>query len=237
MQAPKPAPARTRPQAQPNSATDSAQTQRPAAGRPRQSSGFTPDGDVDPAQPPKPKPHPAPALAVACSGVFAKDSNHLKLAVKYDSRNVVFDDVDGPGGSKIKASVVFPREPKRRLEVLWDNDAGRSETQVIAINGQSAWTAPKGLKLGLPLAAVEKANGKPFKITGFGPEGHATVAGWEGGAMTHLPGGCKIGLRLTASSNASQSARRAVTTDSELMSNDPRLREIKPTITEILIGY
>ena len=69
----------------------------------------------------------APATTVACNGVFAKDSTHLKLAVKYDSRNIVYTDVDGPDGSKIKASVLYPNDPKKRLEVLWNNDAAREE--------------------------------------------------------------------------------------------------------------
>ena len=67
---------------------------------------------------PKPKMAAAPATAIACSGVFAKDSTHLKLAVKYDSRNIVYTDVDGPDGSKIKASVLYPNDPKRRLEAV-----------------------------------------------------------------------------------------------------------------------
>ncbi len=37
---------------------------------------------------------------------------------------MVFDDVDGPEGSKIKATVLFPNDPKRRLEVVWNNDFG-----------------------------------------------------------------------------------------------------------------
>src|SRR2546422_657446 len=84
--------------------------------------------------------------------------------------------------------------PKRRLEVIWAKDAARSETSVIAINGKSQWGAPKGMKLGLPLAALEKANGRPFKLSGFDAEGNAGVAGWEGGALGAIPGGCKIGM-------------------------------------------
>src|SRR5712671_5910398 len=44
----------------------------------------------------------------------------------------------------------------------------RRQTSLIVINGQSAWTAPKGLRLGLPLAALEKLNGRPFRMRGFG---------------------------------------------------------------------
>lgn len=186
---------------------------------------------------PKPKMAAAPATAIACSGVFAKDSTHLKLAVKYDSRNIVYTDVDGPDGSKIKASVLYPNDPKRRLEVLWNNDAARSDTSVIAINGQSQWSAPKGLKLGMTLAALEKVNGRPFKLSGVGPDGTASIAGWEGGALASLPGGCKIGGRLTIGAKTPAEARGAVEGDKELMSNDASLKALKPTVGELLIGY
>jgi hypothetical protein len=174
---------------------------------------------------------------LTCSGVFAKDSNHLKLAVKYDSRNIVYGKVDGPDGTKIDASILFPNDPKRRLEVLWSNDAARSDTSVIAINGNSQWVAPKGLKIGFSIGAVEKANGRPFKLTGFGEDGAASVLGWEGGALTTLPGGCKVGIRLFANANAPDTARRAAAGDNELLSNDPKILALKPTVGEILIGY
>jgi len=191
-------------------------------------------------EPAKPKPKAAPAVssyAVTCNGVFAKDSTHLKLAVKYDSKNVVFGQVDGPEGSKIPASILFPNDPKRRLEVVWSNDAARADTQVIAINGKSQWAAPKGVKLGVTLAALEKANGKPFKISGFGADGSASVVGWEGGALSALPGGCKLGVRLFEDPKSPEAARKGVTGDKEILSTDASLQAVKPKVGEILIGY
>jgi hypothetical protein len=222
----------TSPQNSPQANPQSAAPAQPAAPR-RQAAPPAADDDAAP-KPAAPKPA---ANAVACSGVFAKDSTHLKLAIKYDSRNIVFGEVDGPDGSKIKASILFPNDPRRRIEVLWNNEGARSDTQIIAINGKSQWTAPKGLKLGMPLAAIEKLNGKPFKVSALGADGSAMVLGWEGGALSTLPGGCKVGLKLAADSKAPADARSAVTGDKEFLSNDASLRAVKPSISEILIGY
>ena len=221
------------PQTNPQAAPPSAPPAQPPAPR-RQAAPAT---AADDAAPPSPQRRSPPQTSIACSGVFAKDSTHLKLAIKYDSRNIVFGDVDGPDGSKIKASILFPNDPRRRLEVLWNNEASRSDTSIIAINGKSQWTAPKGLKLGLPLAALEKANGKPFKVGAFGADGSASVLGWEGGALSSLPGGCKVGLRLAADSKAPPDARNAVTGDKQFLSNDASVRAVKPSVAEILIGY
>jgi hypothetical protein len=190
-----------------------------------------------PASPPAAAATATPALTVACSGPFAKDSSHLKLAIKYDSRNITFGEVDGPEGSKIPGSILFPSDPKRRLEVIWAKDAGRSETSVIAINGKSQWSAPKGMKLGLPLAALEKANGRPFKLSGFDADGSTGVAGWEGGALGAIPGGCKMGMRLIADPKVPKEARAAVSGDKEILSSDAGVRALKPMVVEILIGY
>ena len=99
----------------------------------------------------------AASRIVACSGPFAKDSSNLKLAMVFDSRNVTFEDVD-VGGTKVGASVLFPKDAKHRLEIWWANQASRSGTYLILINKQSTWSAPDGLKLGLTLAELEKLN-------------------------------------------------------------------------------
>ena len=217
------------------------QPARPApapAPQQQQSQQQPPAADPDaPAPAAKPRAPAAPGTAVTCGGVFGKDSTHLKLAMRYDSRNVAYTEVDGPDGTRLNASVLYPNDPKRRLEVLWNNEAGRSDTSLIAINGQSQWSAPRGLKLGMPLAALEKANGRPFKLKGFAADGSASVTGWEGGALSTLPGGCKVGVRLIPGRGVPDDARSAVTGDKDLLSNDPGLRAVKPTVAEILIGY
>jgi hypothetical protein len=182
---------------------------------------------------------PAPAVAghtVACSGTFAKDSSHLKLAMTYDSKNITFTDVEA-NGTKVPASVLFPKDPKRRLEVWWANPAARSDTYLIVINGKSDWSAPGGLRLGLNLAQIEKLNHKPFKLKGFDKDGSATVSDWDGGALASLPGGCKSGVSLRADPKVPADTVAALAADKEYSSTDPEMRAVKPAVSEILIGY
>jgi hypothetical protein len=93
------------------------------------------------------------------------------------------------------------------------------------------------MKLGLSLTALEKANGRPFKISGFGPDGIAEVVGWESGALSTLPGGCKLGMRLAADPKAPPEARSSIASDKELLSSDANIQALKPNVVEILIGY
>ncbi len=184
-----------------------------------------------------PKPPPPGAHVVACTGIFSKESNHLRLAMTFNYKNVTFGDVDANGGAKVQASIIFPNDPKRRLEVWWSNPAERSGTYLIDIKGKSTWGAPSGMRLGLNLAQLEKLNKKPFKLKGFDKHGVATVSDWDGGALAALPGGCKSGVMLTADPKASEDAVSAMPADKEYSSADPAIRSVKPAVTEILIGY
>jgi hypothetical protein len=174
---------------------------------------------------------------IACSGTFAKDSNEDQLETAFDSKNVIFADVETNDGSKVPASVLFPNDPKRRLEVWWSNPANHSDIHLIVIGGQSTWTAPGGMRLGQTLEQVEKLNQKPFKLKGYDKNRIANVSGWDGGALANLPGGCAPGLSLRANPKASAEATSALPADKEYISSDPAIRSTKPTVSEILIGY
>jgi hypothetical protein len=187
------------------------------------------------AAPPKPA---EPGRAVVCSsGAFGRNSDHLRLAQAYGVHNVDFMEVSGDDGSALMASVLFPKDPKRRLEVLWDDDAQRSGVRLIVIAGQSAWTAQKGVHLGLPLAALEKVNGKPFKLMGFEKGGMAIVSDWNGGALGLLTDGCKMGVQFKPDPKAPAGALEAVSSDKEFASSDPAIRAAKPIVGEIIVAY
>jgi hypothetical protein len=190
-----------------------------------------------PMAPRAPRAPAADARTVACVGAFSKDSSHLRLAMTYDSKNVAFADVSADGGTKVQASVLFPNDPKRRLEVWWANPAARSQTYLIVINGQSTWSGPGGMKLGLTLAQLEKLNHKPFKVKGFNKDGVATVSDWDGGLLSNLAGGCKSGLSLRADPKVPADTISALTDDKEFSSSDAAIRAAKPAVSEVLIGY
>ena len=180
---------------------------------------------------------PAGAHVVACSGIFTKDSDHLKLTTAFGSKNIIFSDVEANDGSKVPASVLFPNDPKSRLEVWWSDPAARSDIHLIVIGSQSTWTAPGGMRLGQTLEQVEKLNHKPFKLKGFDKDRIATVSDWDGGALATLAGDCSAGLSLRADPKASAVAIGAFPADKEFSSSDLAIRAAKPTVSEILIGY
>lgn len=248
-QAPWPAPApqpeqqtTTPPPAQ--TAAPPSQTQPPAAQAQPPAAASKPSAQA-PAAKPAPRRERAQAqkpakgaTTIACTGAFAAGSNHEALEKAYDAKNVTFTEIDGgPDGSKLMATVVFPDDPKRRLEVQWRNEAARSDIYRIAITGRSSWTGPKGLRLGMPLAEVEKINGKPFKLQGFDQANSSSALDWQEGALASLPGGCEIGIFFAADPKTPQTAREEAAPGQEFTSNDAAIRALKPIVTEILFGY
>jgi hypothetical protein len=215
--------------------------------------GVPEPGAAPPVSPPKPAPKPPVAHAVAspvpvavakparaagvrtvveCSGPFAKDSGMLALAMAYDSRNMIFTHETVPGG-EANVTVLFPNDPQRRLEVWWSNP-DRTGTYLIDIAGKSVWGGPDGLRLGQTLEQLEKLNHKPFKMKGFDKDDVATVSSWDDGALASLAGGCKASVSLHAGARA---AATELPAKDEYSSNDPAMRALKPTVSEILIGY
>jgi hypothetical protein len=232
-----PAQSKPKPKAKAKAPPDDVEELTPAQIRRAQEADPRPGSPKDMPQAVKrPSSKSAQPRQIDCRGAFARDSSHIRLAQIFGPNNVTYTDVEGPDNTKIQASVLFPRDPARRLEMLWNNTASRSGTQVIAINGKSAWAGPRGVKLGAQLPAIEKLNGKPFKLTAFGADG-STAADWQEGALLKLQGGCKMGMRFVADPRAPQEARAQLAASKELLSSDANVRALRPTVAEILIGY
>jgi hypothetical protein len=174
---------------------------------------------------------------IACSGVFAKESSHSKLASAFQSRNVSNTQVDTNTGGKVTASVIYAKDPKRRLEVWWSKPDSKSDTHLIVINGQSDWIAPGELHLGLTLSELEKLNGKPFKLSGFDGNHVATLSDWDGGTLSALAGGCKVGISLRADAKAAAATLGGLPANRAFSSSDASVRAVNPTVSEILVAY
>jgi hypothetical protein len=173
---------------------------------------------------------------IACGGgPFAQDSGMLSLAMTFGDGNVTFTH-EKVQDSDVGATIVYPKDPRRRLEVWWSNP-NRTGLYLIDIAGKSIWTGPDGLRLGLTLPELEKLNHKPFKLKGLDKDGVATVSDWDGGTLAALPGGCKASVSFHVDPKNAKDAASAISADQEYHSSDSAIRAAKLTVSEILIGY
>lgn len=218
-----------------------APAQQPAPRRARPAQPPVPEELRQDADAPKPvaparKGAAASAGNIRCDGPFSKDTSHAALEKAFGAKNVVFQEVDGPEGSKLNASVVFPNDPKRRLEVLWHDEQARRRPMSIVITGNSAWKA-RGFRIGEPLPAIEKVNGKPFRLAGFEWELGGAARDWQGGALEKLSGGCVLGMRFQPDPSALQNALSKVAGNRDFLSDSPDMRAVAPKVSELIVGY
>lgn len=176
------------------------------------------------------------AEELTCQGPFAKDTDHARLVAAFGQANVTRETVYGPEGIESKASVIFSKDPARRLVVTWWDEKARKRPAHLDIEGTD-WSGPQGLKAGTALAAVEEMNGKPFSLYGFEWDYGGTVADWNGGSLSRLPGGCRLNIVFEADEGASETVQNKVAGDSKFTSDSAAMKAAKPRIRSLSFGY
>src|SRR6476661_4679120 len=87
----------------------------------------------------------ASARVIKCEGPFGRNAGHSDLVKAFGSKNVVDQEIDGVEGQKSKASVLYPDDPKARLEFVWSDEKARRRPTLIRATDQSAWATANGI--------------------------------------------------------------------------------------------
>jgi hypothetical protein len=174
---------------------------------------------------------------IRCEGPFGRNASHDDLVKAFGVANVIYQDVVGAEGEKIKASVLYPTERKARLEIIWSDEKAR-RGPMIRVKDQSAWASPNGIHIGMALAEVENLNGKPFKLSGFDWDYGGRALDWQGGALAKpQPGGCIVGVSFVHIEDAPEANLTRVTGDNEFSSDSADMRAVEPYASEVTISY
>lgn len=181
---------------------------------------------------------PAP---VACTGPFARDADEAALIRAFGATNVRRARIEIGEGEKQPGAILFPNDRKRRIELTWQDGAKRRRPGTIYIREGSnqAVLAPDGTRIAIrtPLAAVEKANGRPFTILGFSWDYAGTASDWRGGKLAKAGGGCRLLVRFHDTPGANAAALDRVSGDREFASSAADIRAVKPVVGEILLSW
>lgn len=178
-----------------------------------------------------------PGDVIRCDGPFAKDTTHEKIVAAFGEKNVTFTQVDAAEGTKADATVIFPNDAAKRIEVLWHDEEARQKPASIVLGGKSTRRLDKGLRIGASLEEVQRMNGKPFKLMGFDWTYGGTVSDWNGGALANVAGGCRLGVRFKADGMTPWTVRSKVLGESEFESTDPNMRGSKPKVFDLFLSY
>jgi len=175
-----------------------------------------------------------PPRTVSCEGPIARDADEASVIALFGRANVAFQEVSGSEGETAMATVVFPGDARNRLDISWYDERKRPAT--ITIGGESQWTGPKGLKIGMTLADVQALNGRPFQLSGFDWDYGGYVTDWRGGALPDV-GGCSVTLRFEHAVRVPASVLRPLLGDIKLMSSAAAVRAVRPAVSEIVLSF
>lgn len=143
------------------------------------------------------------------------------------------------GGGKVKAADIEIGEGEtmagaklfegtgKELEIIFNPEGDEKEIWDINIIGKD-WKFENGLKLGMPLTEVEKINGGPFGVLGFG---------WDYGGFANFEGGkleAKVSIHFKS---AKPDVDDSLIGDKLIPTTDKKLRAAGLTIDGISVFF
>lgn len=175
-----------------------------------------------------------------CTGPFARNADERTLAQVFGAANVERANVAVGEGNTEPGTVIFAKDPAKRIDILW-HDAYSRPNVVIIRNGSTWPVAVTGLDKpvvnGTTLTEIEAMNGRPFTLTGFGWDLGGYTNGWNGGRLDKPVGGCNLSVRFDPASDAPGDALDKVNGDVEFSSTDPDMRQTRSVVIEIELGW
>jgi len=175
-----------------------------------------------------------PALAASCLSPVLRGDSAASILRRFGV-NARRATLPGAEGKTIPGVVIYPRDPRRRMEVTFDNSRMMRVSSVSISGAHSLWSMG-GLSLGDGIDKVIARNGRAFTFSGFDWDYGGFVTDLKGGALQQLPGGCRMGIRLALPANVT-STPDALMGDVQVESTNPALRRVRPIVSELILNF
>jgi hypothetical protein len=151
---------------------------------------------------PPPAPAITPALVIGCMAPFVPTTTRADLVAAFGEGNVRQETVAGPEGTRVNVTALYPGDAARRAEVTFADEAAGTGLNRVTVNSEAAqWSGPNGLKVGDSIEAVERANGGPFLVSGFGWDQGGYAVDWQGGRLGVQDVDCATVMRFARKAN------------------------------------
>lgn len=183
---------------------------------------------------------PAPSRVFGCGGPFTADLTEQRLIEIYGAANVRPGDVYVGEGFSEPGAVVFPDSPSDRIEVVWSDEKQRARPRFVRVKEKnSQWRTADGISVGSELKSIERINGRPFRLSGFGWDGSGTVMSWTGGHLERREtAACRLRVALTPSGEEGPSpVSRQVIGAREFSSGHPAMQQLNPRVYQLVLMF
>ncbi|HUP57670.1 MAG TPA: hypothetical protein VM598_09480 [Bdellovibrionota bacterium] len=172
-------------------------------------------------------------------GKILPSSTEAELRSAYGKENVEPVDVHLGEGEIEKGTVLFAKDPKKRIKIVWNDSKKKAHPVRIQLDdGPSAWKTAEGVSVGTTLKELEKINGKAFVLTGFAWDYSGTVIHWNEGKLhpwSELSG--RIILRLSPSDDARKDEETygSVLGDRDIPSSHAAMQKLNPKVYQLIV--
>ena len=170
------------------------------------------------------------------SGPLTPEGSEVELRERYGSA-VESARIELGEGETTPGTVLYPRDSLRRAEIVWkDSLSRRRPARVILRGARSRWQVGQGISLGSSLQELERLNGRPFILAGFGWDYAGVITDWKGGALDSTLAGVKFYLDPGPAQQQS-TAYSQVLGDRDYSSDLPAMQQLNPRVGQIFVDF
>jgi hypothetical protein len=176
-------------------------------------------------------------IGPTATGALSSRSSAADLRRHYGAQNVEPTRIELGEGETAPGTVLYPSDSLRRLEIIWrDTVAQQGPSRIILRGHGSRWQVGRGISLGTSLQDLERLNGGPFTLAGFGWDYAGVVTSWNGGSLERALAGIK--LYLDPGPAQSESAPYSqVIGDRDYPSSLPAMQQLNPRVAQIFVDF
>ncbi len=191
------------------------------------------------------QPAKASDMTITCGSPIAWDATEESLKAQFGAENVVHKDLGGPEGTEMFGTQIYSGDAKKTFDIVWTDEEKWANPAIITVNqvwsedGETAtnpdWVSAEGIKAGMSIEEVEKINGKPFKLSGFGWDYGGNATSWEGGKLEPAAD-AKCGVSISFNQTA-ENVPDSTQGDKEIVSNGKDVIASKPVVSRYTVYY
>jgi hypothetical protein len=160
------------------------------------------------------------------------------------------DEIELDEGIVQPATLVAKDVPSESLAIIWNGKGPDAHPKQIFLcrglrRGVCLWHTAAGISDRTKLGELEKLNGKPFIVSGFGMNYGGNVQSWDGGKLETLECGGRLTLTLDGERRRggplavelTSEERHSITGDKPVASSTPAMRKVDPAVTEMVFYF
>jgi len=118
-------------------------------------------------------------------GKITAKSNEADLIRLYGQQHVIRKEIGVGEGEMVAGSVIFPKEAKKELIVVWESDKPYQEIDYLRVEQPNTlWQTDQKITIGTTLDELVKINGKDFNFYGFEWDYAGLCKDWQGGQIS-----------------------------------------------------